>query len=259
LFVAISYSGETRETLSQLDQARRAGATTVAITSGGTLLSLARDYVMPYLRVPSNMLPRIALPELTAAAIFVMGSTKLLPDASKLLSEASMSVGDLIKRAKSSVPSEQNDAKLMAKALVDRLPLIMGDEAYGSVLRRFKNELNENSKMPAICYTTPEGYHDDIEGLSVLGQLARPQPILLRIRNEVEGQKRTLEQLTLLLRDLGFPPVLEFNAIGDNALSQLLTAITFAGYVSVYLAILRGVDPAELRYIPKFREAMSGR
>jgi hypothetical protein len=58
---------------------------------------------------------------------------------------------------------------------------------------------------------------------------------------------------------LGFPPVLEFNAIGDNALSQLLTAITFAGYVSVYLAILRGVDPAELRYIPKFREAMSGR
>jgi len=162
----------------------------------------------------------------------------------------------LITRVKTTVPSRENNAKQMAQALVNRLPLVIGDEAYASVLRRFKNELNENSKMPAICYTIPEGYHDDIEGLRELGQLAKPQPILLRTKNEMGEQKRTREQLVLLLSNLGFPPVLEFAGNGNDTLSQLLTATTFADYVSVYLAIVRGVDPSELRFIPSFRETM---
>jgi glucose/mannose-6-phosphate isomerase len=259
LFVAISYSGETPETLNQLGQARSAGARTIAITSGGRLLSLAKDTGMAYLRVPSGLLPRVALPELTAAALFAMGSAKLIPDPSKLLLEAARSLNDLIMKVKTAVPSLQNNAKQMAQALVDRLPLIIGNETHASVLRRFKNELNENSKMPAVCCTIPEGYHDDIEGLKALGQLARPQPILLRTKNEIEGQNRTREQLALLLSDLGFPPVLEFKGNGDDELSQLLTAITFADYVSAYLAILRGVDPSELSVIPSFREAMRGK
>jgi len=258
LFVAISYSGETRETLGQLNQARSAGARIVAITSGGSLLSLAKDEGIAYLRVPSDLLPRIALPELMAAVFFVMGSTSVLRDTQKLLLEAAKSLSDLIIRVKPTVPSRQNDAKQMAQALVDRLPLIIGDEACASVLRRFKNELNENSKMPAICHTIPEGYHDDIEGLSELGKLAKPQPILLRTRNEMDGQNRTREQLALLFSNLGFPPVVEFAGNGNDELSQLLTATTFADYVSVYLAILRGVDPSELRFIPRFREAMRG-
>ena len=256
LFVAISYSGETRETLEQLGQAKSAGARIVAITSGGKLLSHAKEEGMPYLRVPSDLLPRVALPELTAALLFVMGTTRLLPDNSRVLLQAAKSLSDLIIKVNRTVPSQQNSAKQMAQALINRLPIIIGDEAYASVLRRFKNELNENSKMPAICHTLPEGYHDDIEGLRELGQLSKPQPILLRTKNEIEGQKRTREQLELLLSNLGFPAVLEFAGNGNDELSQILTAITFADYVSVYLAILRGEDPSKLRFIPRFREAM---
>jgi len=88
--------------------------------------------------------------------------------------------------------------------------------------------------MPAICRTIPEGYHDDIEGLRALGQLSKQQPILVRTRNEIEGQNRTREQLTLLLNDLGFPPILEFGVNGNDELSQLLTAATFADYVCLF-------------------------
>jgi glucose/mannose-6-phosphate isomerase len=256
LFVAISYSGETQETLGQLEQALGKGAKVAAITSGGALHSQAKTKNIPYLKVSTGLLPRVALPELAAAAIDVMGSAKLLKDTSKLLSDAAKSLSDVIEGLKPTVPLNRNEAKQMAQALVDRLPLLIGDEAYGSVLRRFKNELNENSKIPAVYYMLPEGYHDDIEGLSALRQLASPQPIILRTRNEVDGQRRTREQLVRLLGELGFPPVLEFEGKGKDTLSQLLTAITFADYVSVYLAILRGVDPTELRLIPKFREAM---
>jgi glucose/mannose-6-phosphate isomerase len=259
LFIAISYSGETQETFTQVSQARTHGAAILVITSGGRLLSVAEENGMPYLRVPSGLLPRLALPELVAAAAFALGSAKILTSTSRLLSEAAISLSDTIERVKQTVSLEGNSAKQMAQALLGKLPLLIGDEAYGSVIRRFKNELNENSKVPAICYTLPEGYHDDIEGANSLRQLSNSQPILLRTRDESEGQSRTREQLTRLFSELDFPPVLEFDGQGNEKLSELLTAIIFAGYVSVYLAALRGVDPAELTYIPKFREVMRGR
>jgi glucose/mannose-6-phosphate isomerase len=258
LFIAISYSGETQETFTQVSEARTQGAAILIITSGGRLLSLAQENRMPYLRVPSGLLPRLALPELVAGAVFALGSAKILANTSRLLSEAAISLGNAIERVNQSVSSEGNRAKQMAQALLGKLPLLIGDEAYGSVIRRFKNELNENSKVPAICYTLPEGYHDDIEGANSLRQLSNPQPILLRTRDESEGQSRTREQLTRLLSDLGFPAVQEFSGQGKEKLSELLTAVVFAGYVSVYLAALRGVDPAELAYIPKFRKVMRG-
>jgi hypothetical protein len=55
---------------------------------------------------------------------------------------------------------------------------------------------------------------------------------------------------------LDYPPVLDFRGEGKDAFSELLTAITFADFVSVYLAVLRGVDPAVLSLIPEFRETM---
>jgi len=146
----------------------------------------------------------------------------------------------------------------MAQALVDKVPLLIGNEENGSVLRRFKNELNENSKMPAFYYTVPEAYHDDIEGLKSLVQLTSVQPILLRNNDEVEGQRRTRERLTALLHELSFPEIVEFWGTGEDKLSQLLTAILFGDYVSVYLAAVRGVDPSQLMLIPKFRAAMQG-
>jgi len=258
LFVAISYSGETRETLGQVIQATKHRAPVIVVTSGGRLLSKAKGEGMPYLRIPLGLLPRLALPELVAAAVFAMGSAGLLANTSKVLSDAANSLSERIGKVKQTVPSERNAAKKAAQALMDKLPLLIGDEGYGSVLRRFKNELNENSKVPALCYTLPEGYHDDVEGISTLRKLSNPQPILLRTGTEAEGQKRTREQLKRLFDEMGFSPVLEFEGEGKEKLSELLTAIMFADYVSVYLAAIRGVDPAELALIPKFRAAMSG-
>jgi glucose/mannose-6-phosphate isomerase len=259
LFIAISYSGETQETYNQISQARTQGAEILVIASGGRILRVAEENRMPYLRVPSGLLPRVALPELSGAAVFALGSAKILGNTSRLLSQAAISLGDMIERVKQTVSSESNSAKQMAQALLGKLPLLIGEEAYGSVIRRFKNELNENSKLPAICYALPEGYHNDIEGTNSLRQLSNSQPILLRTRDESEAQNRTREQFVRMLIDLGFPPVIEFAGQGKDKLSEMLTASTFAGYVSVYLGALRGIDPAELTYIAKFREVMRGK
>ncbi len=256
LFVAISYSGETPETLSLLDQAKRKGATVLAVGSGGKLLDKAKQFRLGHVKVREGLLPRVALPELLAATMFVIGKAELVKDTGKLLRDTAETLRELVREIQPSTPMHENKAKQMADAILGKLPLLLGSEDAGSVLRRFKNELNENSKMPAFCYTLPEGYHDDVEGLKMLGKLAHPQPIFLRDKDETDGQHRTREQLYRLFTELGIQQLLEIEGSGRNRFQQLLTAVMFGDYVSVYLALLRGVDPSELTLIPRFREAM---
>jgi glucose/mannose-6-phosphate isomerase len=258
LFVAITYSGETRETLGLMAQASRRRARMVTVTSGGTALSESKRTRTPCLKVRAGLLPRVAFPELVAATASVLGAAGAMRSPGKLLSKAGDSLAQEIVMIKPTVPTHRNPAKQMAQALHDKLPLLIGNEEDASVVRRFKNELNENSKVPAFFYTLPEAYHDDIEGLRMLGQLVNASPIILRNRTETPGQMRTREKLYSLLNEVGFSRVIEFEGTGDDRLSQLLTAIMFGDYVSVYLAALRGVDPSELTLIPKFREAMRG-
>lgn len=258
LFVGISYSGETRETLTLLDEAVQKKASVVAITSGGKLLNQAKQDKIPYLKVPEGLLPRVALPELLAASVFVLGSAGLIRDAERLLRDVAETLRPQIREIKPSAPISENRAKQLAEAILGRLPLLFGSEDSRSVLRRFKNELNENSKMPAFYYTLPEGYHDDIEGLKMLGKLARPQPIFLRDKDEDDGQRKTRERLYSLLSELGMQPVQEIEGLGQNRLSRLVSAVTLGDYASVYLALLRGMDPSELTLIPKFREILRG-
>jgi glucose/mannose-6-phosphate isomerase len=253
LFVAVSYSGTTRETLALLEKAIERRAILVSITSGGTLLSKSLTNHIPHVRVIAGLPPRVALPELISALLLVLARASLLQDLDLILKAASRSLERQIEKIKPAIPINGNPAKQMAEKLRDKLPVLIGPEERISVLRRFKNELNENSKMPAFYITSPECYHDDIEGLRALNTICSAQPVYLISRDQPPDQIRTRLKLFKLLGELGYPPILPFEGSGENLLSELLTAITFGDYVSVYLAILRGIDPTDLALIPNFR------
>lgn len=258
LFIGISYSGETRETIGLFGQANERQAMLVSICSGGTLLTESASKQIPYVQVTGGFQPRVALPELLSSLLLVLERASLLKNCAKVLADATRSLEKQIESIGQNIPLAENRAKQFASKLRDSLPLLIGPEDRVSVLRRFKNELNENSKMPAFYLSSPECYHDDIEGLKSLRSLCATQPIVLTARDQTESQMSTRESLFKLFDDLGFPPVLTFEGSGENRLSELLTAITFGDYVSVYLAVLRGVDPTGLMQIPKFKAASSG-
>ena len=256
-FVAISYSGDTRETLGMFGQAKDAGAKLAIVSSGGKLLGAAQADGLPYVRVKPGMLPRVALPELVGAVAYVLGKAGIIGDSIRFLEPASMSMGAVIDSVKAAVPLGQNPAKQVASALVGRLPLLIGDEENVSVLRRFKNELNENSKIPAIYYTLPEAYHDDIEGLKALSGLSSPQPIILRSQAHGADGQTAAKKLLETLSEFGFPPPLFFSGTGGGRFEWLISAITFGDFVSFYLSMLKGVDPSKLSLIPYFRALTS--
>ncbi len=253
LFIAISYSGETAETLGLFEQAKRNGAKVAVICSGGKLLAASQSQGIPYVKVDGGMPPRLALPELVAALAYVLGRAGIYKDRHKSLETASRSVGQIISSVKPSASLAKNQAKQLAVALKDHLPLLLGSENSSSVLRRFKNELNENSKVPAFYFTLPEAYHNDIEGLKTLRELSRPQPVLLRSQNQTKADEKTEKSLVELLSQLGFAPTLSFEGVGEDRLGWLLSAVTFGDYVSTYLSVLRNVDPTKLFLIPSFK------
>ena len=254
LFVAISYSGDTRETLGMFEQAKRARARLAVISSGGKLLRKAQSDNIPYVKVKAGMLPRVGLPELLGAAVHVLGEARIIGDSRKLLESASTSVQAVVDNVRASISLERNPAKKIASALLGRLPLLIGNEEDTSVLRRFKNELNENSKAPAIYHTLPEAYHDDIEGLEALTQLSKPQPVILRNYSWEEDERLVAKKLLETFSQLEFPEPLYFNGIGNGRFEWLISAIAFCDFVSFYLAVLKGVDPSKLSFIPQFRE-----
>jgi len=90
-----------------------------------------------------------------------------------------------------------------------------------------------------------------------LKSLANVQPVFLECDNS-PAKIRTEERLKALLKEIGFPKIVSFTGMGQDRLSQLLTAVVFGDYVSIYLAGLRGIDPSEMRLIPEFRKAMQG-
>jgi len=252
-FVAISYSGDTRETLGLCEQAKRRNANLAAVTSGGKLLSMARTEGIPYLEVNASMPPRVALPELVAALLHVLEEAGVLDTNGRLLESASTSTRALIDSVKITVPLTQNPAKQTAFSLHGHLPLLVGTEENVSVLRRFKNELNENSKEPAFFYSVPETFHNDIEGLKALNSLSKPQPIILRDVNQEESEQLEMKKLLETFSRFGYALPCFFSGIGDERFGWLFSAITFGDFVSFYLAMLNDVDPSELTLIPHFK------
>jgi glucose/mannose-6-phosphate isomerase len=188
--------------------------------------------------------------------LLVLEKSSIVKNIDAMLKSTSKALGTQIERIEQTKPTDENEAKHFAVRLQNHVPLLIGPEERASVLRRFKNQLNENSKMPAFWFSYPECYHDDVEGLEMLRELCAAQPIFL-MASEHGSQIRTREILFKLVSDLGFPPILKFGGGGDNLLSELLTAIMFGDYVSIYLAILRGVDPTRLTQIPEFRAMTS--
>jgi len=253
LFVAVSYSGDTQETLGMFQQAKEAHAASAIVTSGGRLFALAIEESVPYLKVTSGMPPRVALPELVAALVHLAGEAGVLKDSKGVLESASVSTRAVIDAVKVDVPLAQNPAKQVASSLFGRLPLLVGDEENGSVLRRFKNELNENSKLPAFCYILPEAYHNDIEGFGALAHLSNTQPIVLESARRNLHEELLREKLSETFSKFGYPPPRFFSGIGTDRLGWLISAITFGDFVSFYLAMLNGVDPSKLSLIPTFR------
>ena len=163
LLVAVSYSGNTEETLAATAQGVKLGCRIVAITSGGTLRDLARGNSMRVFAVPTGLPPRGAFGHLFGILAGIGGGWAV----GALDNELKEAIGHLQKlrarlRPESGVRS--NRAKGLALRIRALVPIMYAAPPFVAVARRWQTQLNENSKVLAFSSTFPEADHNELVG-----------------------------------------------------------------------------------------------
>ncbi|MFA6548347.1 MAG: bifunctional phosphoglucose/phosphomannose isomerase [Candidatus Margulisiibacteriota bacterium] len=251
LVFALSYSGNTEETLSAVKEAEKKGAKIVCITSGGELKALAEKKQYPYFLVPDSFQPRAALPHLLGALLQGIRIDEGRAEAVSLLKK-------LRAEYKVDVPLRANPAKQLAKKVEGKIPVIFavsGTTAAAGL--RFKSQLSENGKMTSLLGLFPELDHNEIVSLSVLKRTEHDHMlIVLRDEDDTERIRKRIEiTKSLLTKQLG--GAYEIFAQGRSSLAKLLSLVYLTDFVSAYAAVNRQVDPTPVDIISRLKREMA--
>ncbi len=257
LVVLSSYSGETEETLTVASQATERNALCVAITSGGKLGTFYREMGVPVIDLPAGLQPRAAILELLIPLVVVLGRMGVIAPPDVELDDARQVILDGVDALGPEVLTDQNLAKQVALGLLDSVPLIWGAEATSAVARRWKCQINENAEMPAYWSVLPEANHNEICAYGEASPVGRmTQMVLLRDPHQHRQVARRIE----LTRELIAPAlggVLELAADGNTPFGRMLDLVMLGDYVSLYLAIARGVDPGPVDMIGRLKARLA--
>lgn len=256
LVICASYSGITEETLSSYADARRRGASIVCITSGGKLAEMAETDGVDLILVPGGQLTRFSTGYMFIAVLFAIEKLGIVPPISGQLPAAL----ELLRRARQEwspeVPSEDNDAKLIAQELYTRIPLMYGSSGISGVISfRWKCQFNDNAKIHAFSNTFPELHHNEILGWE-LASLQCESFAAIFIRDPADTSRvadkvrvvSTLIPRGFMIRDI----ILE----GQNDLEKLLWGFYLGDIASIYLAVCYDVDPSANTGIDRLKEEL---
>jgi len=257
LFIASSYSGNTEETLAALSEAETKGAQIVVIASGGRLEEIAAQKRYPFLKIPTAEQPRYAVFYNWVALVNILESAGLtdraevavqLPSAAEFLKAA---VRDWLP----TVPESDNPAKALAMEIAGKSPVIYAGPLLAPAAYKWKISFNENAKNVAWWNELPEFDHNELIGWSS-HPIQKPYEVIeLRSTLEHRRVQQRFEVGERILSGLRpAPHVVEVK--GDNLLKQLVWAVTFGDFVTIYTGLLNGVDPAPVELVEKFKKEL---
>ncbi|MBC7221213.1 bifunctional phosphoglucose/phosphomannose isomerase [Candidatus Bipolaricaulota bacterium] len=247
LIVALSYSGDTEETLAAFAQARRRTKRLLAVTSGGKLGRLCAREGIPWVEIPKGYQPRAALGYLLFPLLGLFRRLDLVPDLGEALAVLDGLAAEL-------APGEtENEAQKLARRLAGRVPLVYGAGPTAPVAFRWKTQLNENAKQPAFSAELPELCHNEVVGWELTGRLL-PQGTVIFLRSAHDHPRvgKRVEILQELLEARGIP-WLDVPGRGEGSAAQLLSLLYRGDWVSYYLALLNGVDPTPVPIIQELK------
>jgi glucose/mannose-6-phosphate isomerase len=240
-----SYSGETEETLGCYEAAEALGASRIVATTGGALAEAARRDDVPVVGLPAGLAPRAAVGYMFTVAAEV----------------ASLAGSDTIRMEIDSSAAHleeiRDDLAAGAAAIADELdgaiPAIYGSGLTAAVAYRWKCQLNENAKMPAVFHVLPELDHNEIVGWD--GADGRIAAVLLEDRDQHPRVRQRFE-LTASLIEPHAEGVVRIETEGDSRTERLLWAVMLGDLVSLHLAARRGVDPSSTEMIERLKDEL---
>ncbi len=240
LFLACSYSGNTEETVSAAGLAHEKGAKVVVISSGGKLKEMAESYHWDYIGIPGGQPPRASFGLSFPEVLYVLHAHEII--SKKFEKELETSI-ELLDSNEESVKAE---ALEITEKLYGKIPVIYAADGFGGVATRFRQQVNENSKMLCWHHVIPEMNHNELVGwrtkndnLAVV--LFRNESDYDRIQARMNINKGTFAEYT--------DTTVEIWSKGTSDLQRALYLIHIGDWVSFYLGEKRCVDITEVKVI----------
>ena len=248
LVIVSSYSGNTEETLSAMQDAIQRGAQIVCVTSGGRILELAKQHQFGFIEIPGGQPPRSCLGYsliqlIKVLEVYGFADASLYQDLDKaiaLLDKESLAI--------------QKEAKEIAEKLHKKFPILYSLGSCEGAVVRFRQQINENSKMLCGHHSFPEMNHNELVGwveenkdLAVVTM--RTSFDYARTVKRYDFCKSLFEKLSSSVTDI--------YAKGNSRLEQYLYLVHIGDWISCYLADLKGIDPVEVKVIDRLKAELS--
>ncbi|MDO8886582.1 bifunctional phosphoglucose/phosphomannose isomerase [Candidatus Oleimmundimicrobium sp.] len=258
LFLAVSYSGNTEETLSAFEQAVSLGAFVISITSGGELAKKARNSNLPVMTIPGGLQPRAALGYLLIPIFVVLEKLGLI----KSKVDEIKNTVDSLKQTRETLspgnPLNKNLAKQLAERLVGKIPVVYGSCGItGVAALRWKCQFNENSKVPAFYNIFPELNHNETVGWELLKDITERFFLIIFKDDQDHPQVKKRIDITKSLIQEHFDSVFETWTKGESKLERIFSIIYLGDFVSTYLAVAEGIDPSPVERISLLKKELA--
>ncbi|WP_208029212.1 bifunctional phosphoglucose/phosphomannose isomerase [Rhabdothermincola sediminis] len=256
LVFALSFSGNTEETLEAASEAAAAGGRLVVVSNGGDLAELAEQWGAATVPVQEGIpMPRAAIGALSIPPLVVLETVGLFPGASAWVEAA---VAQLRAR-RDELITEGNMAQRLARRIGRQLPIVYGGGGLGGLAAlRWKNQFNENAKVPAFWNQLPELCHNELCGWGQHGDVTRQVFRLIELRHDYEHPQvmRRFDLVNEFVEEV-VAAIEVVEAQGEGALAQLLDLVLIGDFVSLHLAALADVDPGPVPVLDLIKERLA--
>jgi glucose/mannose-6-phosphate isomerase len=248
-FIA-SYSGNTEETVSSLEEAQRKNLSYIGFSSGGRVEDLCKKYDAKHVKLPvpnPTFQPRMGTGYFFASMFQVLVNQGLLPDTTKelvsLAAELNEHIGEFEKRGKE-----------LASKLKGKTPVIYSSPKYKPVAMVWKIKINENSKTPAFWNFFPEANHNEMVGFT------NPQGkffiLMLMDKDDDPRNLKRYESTAGLLLEKGVESeIIEME--GQDVFFKMFSSLNLADWTSYYLALEYGQDPTPVDMVESLKKILA--
>jgi glucose/mannose-6-phosphate isomerase len=250
-----SYSGDTEETLACYEAAGALGATRVVASTGGRLAEAARRDGVPVIPLAGGFQPRAAVGYATVAALEVAAACGAGPRMGSEIDVAAEHLEALVEEWGPEAP-EDSLAKSIARRVHGTTPLLGGAGLTTPIAYRWKTQINENAKLHAFAHELPELDHNEIVGWSGVEGLGPFSQVFLDDSDTHPRIKARMELTSRLIGDAA-QDVIHVESRGRTTAERVFSLVLLGDLVSLYLAVLRGVDPGPVDVLARLKDELS--
>jgi glucose/mannose-6-phosphate isomerase len=251
-----SYSGNTEETLAVFEAAGHLGAPRIVATTGGKLADAARADGVPVIPLPGGFQPRAAV---AYALVVALEVAAMCGAGERLHAEIDVAAAHAEQLVEQWGPDGASDSlpKMLARGLHGSVAQISGAGLTVPVAYRWKTQINENAKAPAFSSEIPELDHNEVCGWEGTGDLGPFTAVFLDDSDLHPRIRQRIELTRGLIANQGMSTY-RVDGVGETRAERLVSLVLLGDVVSLYLAVLRGVDPSSVEAISRLKSALAG-